>query len=281
MPYWEDVDGNELPSALAGWDAEATIDGAVKVEVDFLEVLRACQLPEETKLVLGLGWRSDGTSLRGHAGSIDLERGDGPREHSLDFSISGDEVSGRLFLRLTLAYLSGASAAGNLTPRLPGSVLWSTEHEIVLEGAGSRFPMEWADFSSSHGFPKGGLWLLDWDDNGLHRPLLSCLRLYLNSESGVFADAARAREPDPAQNAMLGFLRFDVGRQLVLGALAMPDLDLSEEYPEESFGQVIVRLVRGLYPDEDLDAVRLRQQAWPRSFESELQDRLRLFRDGR
>ena len=275
--FWEDSNGNELPSTLQGWDADSLLEGSAKVELHLLEVLKACGLPPTSRLRLGLSWHSQGTSLRGQAESLDLDNAEREQELKLKFAIHGANANGRLLLRLSLAYVGGAPTPGKLTPRIPGSVLWSCEREILLEGSGARFPMEWAEFSTSPAFPHAGLWLLDWDESDLHRPLLSCLRLYLNAESTSFAAAAKAQVPDQAQSVMLECLRFDVGRQLVLGALAMPELNPDEDYPDESFGAVLINLLRSLFPNESIQAVRERQKSNPRLFEFELQDKLGLF----
>ena len=178
---------------------------------------------------------------------------------------------------MSLVLPAMASTRTPLSAWRPGSVLWSDTRTIQLGGRGGRFPVEWTDFSEGREFHSESGWQLDWDPNNLETPALAGLRLYLNSASKRMVSAVEGGTVS-SDSDLMRYMHYDVARVLVTGALGNSDFG-TEVYPDESVGQTLGRLIRALFPDEEIPQVRQRMTDRPSRFDSELQGRLRLLRE--
>jgi len=170
-----------------------------------------------------------------------------------------------------LVLASSPDSRAPLSAWRAGSILWSENKKILLGGRGGRFPVEWTAFSESGQFHRESGWQLDWNPDDLDVPTLAGIRLYMNSES----DALNTAVESAGTNQMLGFMHFDVARNLVTGVLENPEIE-TRTFEPESVGAVMTRLLTVVFEGEAISAVRQRMKDNRAHFESELQGRLRL-----
>lgn len=264
----EAVSGNELligpagapliPAAdfLHGWDYAQALDVLARATVDMRKAAEFLEMPEsELRLcaILHAGtgagslprrtWEVARSELSGHDGSI-----------SLSGSVEGRQLSGRLWLDLQIL-LASAPASGNpLSPSLPGSRLWSSHQDVLLEDGGdSRFPIELASFSRAFAgqLHAGAPWYVDWTPSALEADFGGSVRVYINSDLQVTSERFIAGDP-PTLQAVVA----DVMTQMI--STTLPDESseqLLEHCGEGSVGHQIRFWLESAFPGQSRESI--------------------------
>lgn len=254
------------PDRVDHWDYSTDLVIERQISVDASKIKETCGL-DPTAAVRGLiSWRSTKTLLQGASDTIDLV--DGPNQ--LTLALPGALAGGTLRVRTIIACGSHLSAHP-LAPKRVGSVLWSDDFGVQLEGDQSRLPTEIISFAHLGSAHADSAWYLDLDMSDLNAPVLGRLKLYINSDHPVYMRLGESAE-SLERILTAGFLEYDIARQLVVTALANEEFT-SAEYERGSVGRILRRhLVT--YFGEDGEAVEpLRARWWscPNEIDSELQ----------
>jgi hypothetical protein len=265
-----------LSDAIPAWDPAMDLRFRRSVVIRPDLIWTSCRLPAGSALVVASSWET-GTRLRDRGSASRLEKADGtPATVVSEVSVMGELLSANL--RLTTSVVLAVDL-----PRAPlqafraGTVLWEDKTRLLLEGGGSRFPMEAIPFSRSLGFPSRAAWYLDWDVTDLEVPVLGGVRLYLNLDHQVIARTVR-ETGDPRSRVVIEAIQFDVARQLIRGALSQPDFVARDTpYPKESIGRIIQRLLKTRFRGERPTGLRAEMQEDPDRFDARLQHELALF----
>jgi hypothetical protein len=231
--------------------------------------------------VLGVAgfWSSSTTGQRGASPVAEIDPG--ARETSLiqEVVIPPGFAGGRVDLRSAVVLARPVGDADEFAARGRGSVLWrdAEPHRVFVEGNGTRFPVDAIEFGSGNRFPRGAMYLLEWDSGDLNLPFLGSVRLHVNTGH---PKARLIREPDGTDEAIAlsEQVRFDVARQLVSGALRNKEfVDGTADYADESVGRVVLTLCRQmLFQHSSIARLAGRLQDNPSTLEAELQAALRL-----
>lgn len=278
---WEIIEGVEvmpLPEELPDWDPMTTIHLRRRVTVDLAGVQADCGLGPTDRVRLVASWRSAGSTLRGLGHVHDHALADGRAEVVLEVRIPGTDVARDVSVRSTLLLLESHTPGSLVTPRVPGSLLWSDERTVLLEGIASRFPLELVDFGSTTWLPAGAAWFLEWDPEELDLPLLGSVRLYVNSAIPAVANAIRAANPDAAAKAIAQMIRIDVARTMIQGALA--NVDFAREpkaFGKDTVGAAVRGMIEVFFDGEDPGA--LRERLLPGEFDAQLQAKLKFLKE--
>lgn len=281
MVGWYLVDSSivtALPAALDDWDPQREIVVQVEVVADVEGCLSDCGLKPDASLRLALLWRSTESRMRGCGGWTDVAGSSEPQRTALTATIPGAQLAGRLELDLVLTLPTSSSEITPLVPDRAGAVLWRTTRAVVLEGAASRFPMEWADFASSRAFPEGAAWYLQWDPHDLTQSLAGTVRLYLNSSHPHLEPIfARTAAPE-VERSVYEYLYFDIGRALIAGALADHEfVRVPESFTDDSVGATVRRLLNVSFPNDSIRTLADLLRLDPGRFDAQLQEHLQLF----
>jgi hypothetical protein len=269
----------EARELLHYWDPSMPLHLLRRLRVDISGVREDCGLAEGDRLRASIVWQSPGTTLRGCGDCVDLEEDSALGDVDLTLQLEGVRLADRIRVETQLVLARPATGQLALAPRRAGSILWRDETTVQLEGSASRFPMEWADFRDAGWLPADAGWYLDWDRDDLNRPFLGGVRLFVNSAHETVRRAAGATHPLPTERPIRDAMRWDVGRTLILGALANEDfVNDPRRYSEGSTGKVICNIIGASFPGESLESLRSRWRAEPFQFDCYLQDRLGLFR---
>lgn len=205
---------------------------------------------------------------------------DGSARIQLAVGLPGGELAGRVELRTVIALADGGRGRQPLAALIPGSVIWDDSTTVALEGAGSRFPMEWLDFAAASWLPPGAGWYLDWTHDAPEAPALGAVRLYLNSGHEAVRAAVTSTTPTPEDQVIRDVIEYDVARTLILGALrADPGPWDAAAAQEGSVAAVVRRLIVVVFPTDTMEGLRNRFTAAPQHLEVRFQDGLRLFHD--
>ncbi len=265
---------NEL---MPEWDAATNITVGFNLTVDTQGILEDCKLPPSVNLRLTASWESGGTGLRDCGTSIDLDMRIPNQSVTLEAYIEGTRLAGEVVVGVSLVLNVPTTTSERFAPKLPGSLLWRSQRKIVLEGTGTRFPVEMADFSKSLSWlPENAGWFLDWDRSDFTRPVLGSVRLYINSNHTRLKSAVTGIQE--ADQAVRETVSFDVARTMIMTALDDPEFpENAANYSDETVGAAVRRLIQTLFAGDTLaELVQYRRQ-YPERFECQLQDRLKLF----
>lgn len=254
------------PEVLENWQYATDLDVEKTVSVDLPKVLDSIGLGPDDELRILLVASTSKTGIQRSSEVLPLQNG----ENSLGLRLVGSDCGGAARLRILIT--SGAvSNTSRLAPRRAGSVLWSEEWRVFLEGDQSRFPTEIVSFANHPSAPAGAAWALEVDTSDLAAPAPGCVRLLLNSDHPVYSrltseptspEAVRTRE----------FMRFDTARQLVSAAMTSEEFG-PDEFEEGSLGAILrARLANYFGEDGDeVEPLRARWQASPWEIDAELQ----------
>jgi len=264
---------SDLPPDVPHWDYQTTLHLTAAVSVDRDAVLDGCHLESDSELRVVVTGRSDSTTVRHCIANLLV-----PAQPTYDLAIGvelpGSDLGGRLFLE-TLLVVGDPRPADALAPTRPGSILWRTSHRTHLEGEGSRFPTDTADFTVTAPRNAGAGWLLHVDTSDLEAAFMSAVRLTLNTGNPRVRSMLGGGDASE-QDMLRGVLRWDVVRQLVLVALQHEDvLRLNHDVESTTLGGVLRHLVASIWPREDPLIVRRRWMDAPEQIEVVVQHHAR------
>lgn len=270
-------DGSRALGALfPEWDAAMPVYVTAAVEVDFSGILTDCDLSSDSVLRLAATWYSAGTGLRGGGSSVDLNSHLADRPLALEVKADGAVLAKSIMLSVVLVMLQSGTGSGPLAPKMPGSLLWRDERTVLLEGEGTRFPMEVIDFAESAWLPENAAWFLDWNPDDFDQSILGAVRLYINARHERVKQAVSGL--NKLDRAIREVIRFDVARIMVAAALNNEEfITQPESYPNGTVGAALRRLLYILFPGESFQSVRKELNYFPQHFECRLQHSLKLF----
>lgn len=265
------ADGTEeLPQELTDWDYDTVLAVSRPVQVDGLRARELSGLSPDAEVALSVRWSSSSSALRGRAWRRELPARDG-LELTIDFELEGDELGGVLELTTVLVLLAPGADDGRAAARRPGSVLWSDQFSVLLQGDAVLFPLAVADFHELP-YPSKAGWYLDVGDD-LEAAALGSILLLANERRDVVVKAlAGAGAPTEADRRILSAVRTDVQRTLVERAIVSEDFAEDQEYPVGSLGALLGAVVRATFPSYSLEALRRERASEPALFTTRIQD---------
>ncbi|KRB77982.1 hypothetical protein ASE01_07340 [Nocardioides sp. Root190] len=256
------------PDFVPDWDYFTDLRVSVDVDVDLGRCINDSGLRYDSILGVSVTWHATGSGLRGASDVLDVVGG----QNSIQLDLPGAMLGGQLVLDVFLTAKFPQGFANPLAARRPGSILWTDRRTVRLEGDGSRFPMSPISFKESG--IAGGLtaaWALIFDSTELYDSGLGSTRLYLNTDHPKVEALLNA--PDVESETIARVLHADVNRAMVLQALGSEDLELEEDYPGESLGELLVLAMNRNFPDVSVEQVRAMLATRPGEFEAVIQAR--------
>lgn len=255
------------PTFLPDWDYATSVEISCDAVVD-LDALRASTgLHESAGYLLQVVWHSSGSGLRGAGDSRAVQSG----SNQVGLRLEGGQLGGTLTLELCLTLGQAPTQVAPLTAQRIGNVLWSEKRSIHLEGDKSRFPVSHVSFSSS-GFAMGtaAAWMVHFSSTSPEDSALGNVVLYFNTDHPQAAEFTSSPETNPL---LVQMVRRDVTRGILLQALGCDELDLDFEYEAGSLGELFVRTVRQVFPEDSIEAARGLNASFPAEFEAVVQGR--------
>lgn len=270
---WTDEGGAVIGESVDHWDPATELRFTRAVTVDLDAVREQCRLGPDAAFALIATWRAPTRTRLGDVGDlVELGNLGGLVRAPVTVTIPGRESGGRLDLTTRLVMRSAGTDASPISPRRPGTVLWTETDRVALEGSAARFPMAATDFTVLARVPDGAAWFIEWDPQDLEAPVLGGLRLLLNSEHPRIVSAVRTASDDPAAPIVRSMIECDVARHLVRTALDNETfLRTAEGFPDESVGRLLIDLVAMVWPGIPLPALRARALQDPARIDAEVQ----------
>lgn len=229
-----------LGEVLEGWNYHSVIAVSAEVTIDLTAIKRELELPNNTVLTALLVARSTRNPTVTAAEPAVLCEG----AQLLTLELPGDAVGGIVTIEFQIVVNWVPDVLESvLAPSRVGSLIFSTDSKLVLEGDGGQVPILPIPFSGQDfPNPSTAMWWLKIMTHDLYLPADGAIWLWLNTDNSALTPLLD--EPDgELAGAWMHFLRTDFSRQLLQLALRMPDLDTNEAYPEGSLGELLVGFV--------------------------------------
>ena len=147
-PWQQRVPGGveALPRELPYWDYNTDVPLIRTLTIDLDAVFEQCGLADDAQVSIVALWRSTGSGMRALADRQIVGRDWRVAHYELDFTLTGTDVGGTVILTTQLLLEDPGSTLDPAAPRRPGSVLWSDERDLRLQGDAARVPMDLVDF---------------------------------------------------------------------------------------------------------------------------------------
>lgn len=266
-----------LPARLRDWDPKQDISVKRNLQVQTGRIFEACELSHTAKVALVVSWRSPGSGQRGSSFRRNLEKHFEPQLLLIDTKLPGAELAGSVRISTRLILAEELPQSGQLSPHRAGSILWEDEVTVMVEGLGSRFPMEVVDFRDI-GFPLKAAWRLYWHRGTLHADAMGCMFLLLNKRHRRIVGAATRPVPDPETRAIWSAINVGVAREILCSALEDEEFIADPlQFKEGSVGHVARNLGERAFPGESPQAILERLRESPDLFGCSLQAAFGLF----
>lgn len=265
-------------SGAKNWDYQVDLAYSRVLEFNKAAIWEHCCLAKDAAISVFAEWS---TSLSNYARArssehiltYDGEEVDNHHEIELRLPIRGSEVGGELYLETIII----VHDPGNTRPpgaTQVGSILWSEQHEFILEAPGARLPICVEDFKN---YPEkfddpNASWHVELEVDGLEHSASVGMVIYLNSHKESLVSLLTPEEPSAASVLLIEMLRFDVQRQLLMMALRDEAFtDPTYEYSEGSLGGSLRMVLRNTFNNASLPEVKSLFEHSPERFESQLQ----------
>lgn len=276
------ADGMDTPltAQLEHWDPALRVRVHNEVRVDREQLRAETGLCRTARVRLCAGWYCHGTRTRELVFRHEFDLSSGSEvKLAPAIVLPGSSLARRVTLENYLVVVA-AGIDGVLTAaRLPGSVIWAFNQDLVLESQHSRFPVEWADFETSV-YGNSAAWALAWDPQDLDCSTLGGVTLLLNQAHPVTAPLLREEPPSETSRILWETIHFDVARQLIEGALANDEfVEHAEAYDDGTLGATIRRMISVHLPHYEIGNLRALRSSSPTQFQTLLQTSLRIFRE--
>jgi hypothetical protein len=269
---WTLAGGGELDDRVKHWDPLTDLQLEREIAVDLDQLFASTTVPATTAVTAAGIWRAERTRLRGPGAPVPLGSTSGTVMVTVLLDVPGVEAGGNLSLQTVLMLADDASSNSPIGATRAGSVLWSDQVGVDLEGVAARFPTQVVDFSALTGVADDAPWSLEWHPHDLEQPVLGAVRLLINSTNEVAVEAVREGAIAPEAPAIASVIEFDVTRSLVFGALQNTDfLETPDDYEPETVGRMLAELFDTFWPGSEPKALAARLQSSPHGLEAELQ----------
>ncbi|MDJ1137339.1 hypothetical protein [Streptomyces iconiensis] len=277
---WRLVLGDEelpLPEALDDWDYQMDVELRRAVRIDVPRARAGAGLPADAVLGLAAIWTATGSNLRGCLRRVPLT-GDGVQDIELRGTLRGVDLGGVLTLDTVLVLSGVSSTHAPFAPHRAGSLLWSDQATLRLQGDAPQFPMTVIDFEHTS-FPTEAAWHLQIGAH-LHSAAMGSLLLLVNERNETVATAfANAGKPRAVDRAVLSMVYADCARIMLEHALQQEQFVDGADFPEDSLGATLTNLFHRLFPGSTVHDLRLRREHSPSLFASELQAATQIFKE--
>jgi hypothetical protein len=267
-----------MGSAIAAWDYNTQIKATRTIVVDTDAIRSDCQLGHDAMFRIAVVAESGGSGIRNLSYRHNLSVSESPEEITVETNLENDSLSGSLLILTILTLVDPGDNSGQFSPVTNGNILWKDSHSILLEGGGSRFPMEIIDFTEVGWLPAGSGWYLDWDRELLDHPFMGSVRLYINKSHRRVVKAVSSNTPDEEDKAVLSALYYDTGRSLISGSLLSSEfMGGTSDWAEGSTGYVLKGMFKTFFPGETREGLLNKMNNDSETFNAVVRERFELF----
>lgn len=233
--YQLDADKPEIdPVELVDWSYYRKLTVGAQFKFVLSNILEDLQLGPSAKLGASIVWSCPKTGLRD--GTVPITLGN-KEDISIFANIDGSLLRNELKVELQIVLLEDSNQASfsKISPQLAGSIVWSKESRVILEGNAPRMPIQKTSFRSLGTGIDFALWKILIEDSDLFAPADACITVLVNSDIQLIKNFFEDQDL-PESQLLHSLLLIDLYRHMVRVALENIDFDHENVYPQGSLG---------------------------------------------
>lgn len=250
--------------SLPDWEVQLPLNVRLDIETDFSTIPERLGLHSTARFGLLLRWMSRGSGIGGASDVVPVEDSHTGIETDIDSALLALDLS----LRAIVVLLDpGIPTDDRFAPHRPGSILWSKQLRIELEGDDSRVPMATADFSKLQ-FNTGGnaVWYLELRHSDFDESAASAICVWLNAENEVVQTLLDG--DDEIRRPLQKLIMAGITRQIADIGIQNEEFLIDHPYEAGTLGAMIQK---HLNPISGVGSVREMAKEQPHSFEAQIQ----------
>ncbi|MEV4940050.1 hypothetical protein [Streptomyces zaomyceticus] len=240
----DETTGSPLPSALPSWDYTTDLSLARVVHLDLDGIRKDCGLPEDALLRLSVRYWPSTSRIRhvGFTSSVSLH---GQQNVTvIDMIATGADLGGFLTIETTLDLADDISSDEPFVAHRAGSILWSDQVKVHLEGAAGLLPTAPVSFAEA-GLPQGAAWYVSMDGSDWLQAAMGSLLILLNTDNAAVRRAL-ASENEESAPLLWDTLGVDIVTDLVGRALDDESFDDDSDDSDQDGDLTMAGLVKSL-----------------------------------
>lgn len=239
-----DATGEFAPAALTAWDYTTDIALGRLIEIDLVELRKDCGLAPDVPLRLCVRYWPSTSLLRRSAFVEVLPAGTDHTACEVRISTDGTQLGGFVTVETLIELAADVPTDDPFVATRAGSILWSDQTRIHLEGGAGLLPVAPVSFREA-GLPTGSAWYVSMDGGDWQQAAMGSLLVLLNEDNPAVKEAMEAAQGELA-GILWSVLEADIVTDLV--GRALDDDAFVDETPSDDLdGDVTMAgLVRAL-----------------------------------
>lgn len=240
----DETTGDPLPSALPAWDYTTDLTLARVVRLDLDGIREDCGFPEDAVLCLSVRYWPSTSRIRrvGFTSSVSLH---GKQNVTvIEMVATGENLGGFLTVETTLSLADDIKPDEPFVAHRAGSILWSDQVKVHLEGAAGLLPTAPVSFTEA-GLPQGAAWYVSMDGSDWLQAAMGSLLILLNTDNAAICRAL-ASENEETAPLLWDTLGIDIVTDLVGRALDDESFDDDANDTDQDGDLTMAGLVKSL-----------------------------------
>ncbi|MFC8429244.1 hypothetical protein [Streptomyces sp. NPDC057253] len=212
-----DATGEPAPDALTAWDYTTDITLGRVVEIDLAELRKDCGLPTDAPLRLCVRYWPSTSLLRKSAFVEELPAHSDRTSCEVQISADSTQLGGFLTVETLIELATDLPAGEPFVATRAGSILWSDQKRIHLEGGAGLLPVAPVSFREA-GLPAGSAWYVSMDGGDWQQAAMGSLLVLLNEDNPAVKQAMETAQGE-LSGMVWSVLEVDIITDLVGRAL--------------------------------------------------------------
>ncbi|MFE8986351.1 hypothetical protein ACFYMI_00770 [Streptomyces collinus] len=225
----DDATGEPAPTALTAWDYTTDIALGRVIEIDLAELREDCGLTPDAPLRLCVRYWPSTSLLRRSAFVHDLPTHMARTSCEIQFSADSTRLGGFLTVETLIELAADLPSAVPFVATRAGSILWSDQIRIHLEGGAGLLPVAPVSFSEA-GLPAGSAWYVSMDGGDWQQAAMGSLLVLLNEDNPAVKEAMESTQGE-LSGMLWSILEADIVTDLV--GRALDDEAFVDESPSD------------------------------------------------
>ncbi|MFJ5026817.1 hypothetical protein ACIQB5_01740 [Streptomyces sp. NPDC088560] len=212
-----DATGEPAPVALSAWDYSTDIAFERVIEIDLAAFREDCGLASDAPLRLCVRYWPSTSLLRKTAYVEELPNRTDRTVCKVQISADGTQLGGVLIVETLIELAADLLASQPFVATRAGSILWSDQIRIHLEGGAGLLPVAPVSFREA-GLPERSAWYVSMDGGVWQQAAMGSLLVLLNEDNPAVKQAMEATQSE-LSGVLWSVLEADIISDLVGRAL--------------------------------------------------------------
>ncbi|MGW2885171.1 hypothetical protein ACWDDN_07345 [Streptomyces griseoruber] len=212
-----DATGEPAPAALTAWDYTTDIALGRLIEIDLAELREDCGLAPDAPLRLCVRYWPSTSLLRRSAFVQDFPTHTPRTSCEVRITANSTRLGGFLTVETLIELAADLPSDRPFVATRAGSILWSDQVRIHLEGGAGLLPVAPVSFSEA-GLPAGSAWYVSMDGGDWQQAAMGSLLVLLNEDNPAVKEAMESSRGE-LSGMLWSILEADIVTDLVGRAL--------------------------------------------------------------